>query len=324
VSAFLGTSDFAATVLRRLVASEHRPELVVTLPDRKRGRGRRLQPSPVADAASELGIDLLKSANVNEDADRSRILEAGGEWASICAFGQIIKEPLLSELPMLNVHPSLLPRWRGAAPIERAIMAGDQQTGVCVMKLVAGLDSGPVALRRETPLTIDEDFGELSARLAEIGGEMLVEAMGLAADGRIEWAEQGEEGVTYAEKIEADERRIDPSMAVCPVNDLIRALTPHIGAYIELEGGERLGVRKARPAAASAGNESPETDEDAGKGRATSAPPGTFAADGDRLLFGCSDGALELLEIQPAGGKAMDAGSYLRGRGTPAAATGNG
>jgi methionyl-tRNA formyltransferase len=316
VSVFLGTSDFAATVLRRVASSDHRPRLVVTLPDRKRGRGRRLQPSPVADVAVGLGIDVLKSANVNEDPDRSRILEVGGEWASICAFGQIIREPLLSGLPMLNVHPSLLPRWRGAAPIERAIMAGDQQTGVCVMRLVAGLDSGPVALRRETPLTIDENFGELSARLAGIGGEMLVEALSLASEGRIKWTEQGEEGVTYAEKIESEERRVDPTMAVCPVNDLIRALTPHIGAYIELEGGERLGVRKARPAAAAADAE--EEDD-----LPTPPDPGAFAARGDRLLFGCADGALELLEVQPAGGNAMDAGSYLRGRGVPTATAGS-
>ena len=312
MSVFLGTSDFAATVLRRLAGSDHRPALVVTLPDRKRGRGRRLQPSPVAEVAAELGMEVLKSANVNEEPDRSRILDAGGEWASICAFGQIIREPLLSDLPMLNVHPSLLPRWRGAAPIERAIMAGDQQTGVCVMKLVAGLDSGPVALRRETPLTTDEDFGELSARLAAIGGEMLVEALDLAAEGRIEWTEQGEEGVTYAEKIESGERRLDPFMAVCPVNDLVRALTPHIGAYIELEGGERLGVRKSLPAAAADESGPPATPD-----------PGAFAAVGGRLLFGCADGALELLEVQPAGGKAMDAASYLRGRGLPDPATGS-
>ena len=219
----------------------------MTLPDRKRGRGRKLQPSPVADAAEELGIELLKSANVNDDTDRERILAIGGEWASICAFGQIIKEPLLSELPMLNVHPSLLPRWRGAAPIERAIMAGDQTTGVCVMRLVAGLDSGPVALRQEIPIDADEDFEPLSGRLAEIGGKLLVEALGLARPNRIEWQEQGERGVTYAEKIESAERRIDPKMAVCPVNDLVRALTPHIGAFVELEGGERLGVRRSRP-----------------------------------------------------------------------------
>ena len=177
--AFLGTSEFAAVVLKRLAESVHRPSLVVTLPDRKRGRGRRLQASPVAEAADHLGVDVLKSANVNDDADRERILAAGGQWASICAFGQIIKEPLLADLPMLNVHPSLLPRWRGAAPIERAIMAGDQQTGVCVMRLVAGLDSGPVALRSAVPIGVQEDFGQVSGRLADLGGQLLVDALGL-------------------------------------------------------------------------------------------------------------------------------------------------
>lgn len=314
MSAYLGTSDFAATVLRALAASEFRPGLVVTLPDRKRGRGRKLQSSPVADAAEDLGIELLKSGNVNGEEDRERILATGSDWASICAFGQIIKEPLLTELPMLNVHPSLLPRWRGAAPIERAMMAGDQVTGVCVMRLVAGLDSGPVALRRETPIDPDEDFESLSGRLAAIGGELLIEALGLATANRIEWQEQDEEGLAYAEKIESAERRIDPSMAVCPVNDLVRALTPHIGAFIELEGGERLGVRASRPAAA----EEVEADDEAVE--LPEVEPGQFAAFGDRLLFGCSDGALELLTVQPAGKKTMDAGSYLRGRGTPTAA----
>jgi methionyl-tRNA formyltransferase len=301
---FLGTSDFAATVLRRLADSDHCPELVVTLPDRKRGRGRRLLPSPVAVAAEELGIEALKSADVNADGDRERILAVGGAWASICAFGQIIKEPLLSELPMLNVHPSLLPRWRGAAPIERAIMAGDQETGVCVMKLVAGLDSGPVALRRAVPIETDEDFEQLSGRLAYLGGEMLLEALELADDGAIEWTDQTEEGLTYAEKIDSSERRIDPAMAVCPVNDLIRAFTPHIGAFIELDGGERLGVRRAAPA---------------GEGLFPDLAPGSFTEEEGRLFFGCSDGALELTTVQPAGGKPMDAASYLRGRGVPAA-----
>ena len=127
---FLGTSEFAGTVLDILAASDQRPELVVTLPDRRRGRGRREQASPVADKAAALGIEVLKSGNVNEGEDLGRILEVGGEWASICAFGQLIKEPLLTELPMLNVHPSLLPRWRGAAPVERAIMEGDEVAGV--------------------------------------------------------------------------------------------------------------------------------------------------------------------------------------------------
>src|SRR3954447_581971 len=153
---FLGTSEFAATVLRRLADSPHRPLLVVTPPDRPKGRGRRTQAPPAAEVATELEIDLLQAANVNEDAALERIRAARPEALAVCAFGQLIREPLLSEWPMLNVHPSLLPRWRGAAPIERAIMAGDGRTGVCVMRVTAGLDSGPIALCEEVPLGPEE------------------------------------------------------------------------------------------------------------------------------------------------------------------------
>ena len=141
---YLGTSDFAAGVLRALADTAHRPALVVTRPDRPRGRGRRLASPPVADAARELGIELDQPEDVNSDAARARIAAAAPETVCVCAFGALIKEPLLSEHPMLNVHPSLLPRWRGAAPIERAIMAGDEVTGVSIMRVTAGLDSGPV------------------------------------------------------------------------------------------------------------------------------------------------------------------------------------
>src|SRR5207248_2430609 len=143
---FLGTSDFAVAVLRRLVASEHRPALVVTRPDRPRGRGRRVGSPPVADTARELGVELLQPDSVNDEAARERIAGAQPDVVCVCAFGALIKEPLLSEHLMLNVHPSLLPRWRGAAPIERAIMAGDAQTGVSIMRVTAGLDAGPVCL----------------------------------------------------------------------------------------------------------------------------------------------------------------------------------
>ncbi len=300
--AFLGTSGFAARVLDRLAGSDHRPSLVVTLPDRRQGRGRRTVASPVAERAGELGIELLKSENVNDDADRTRIVEASGPsgWASICAFGQLIREPLLSEAPMLNVHPSLLPRWRGAAPIERAIMAGDRETGVCVMKLVAGLDSGPVALRESTGIGSEEDFGELSSRLADLGGELLVRALDLAATDGIEWQEQDDDLATYAEKIERSERELDPSRTAVECHDLVRALTPHIGAWVGIGEG-RLGVVESRV----------ETD---------SVPsPGSFAEESGRLLLGCSDCALELIRVKPEGRGEMDAAAYLRGYGLPEA-----
>ena len=235
-TAYLGTSDFAATVLRRLADSPHRPALVVTPPDRRQGRGRKVTPPPAALAARELGLELLQAENVNEEAALERIRAAAPEAVVVCAFGQLIREPLLSELPMLNVHPSLLPRWRGAAPIERAIMAGDERTGVCVMRLTAGLDSGPVALREEVAIGPEEDFEALSARLAELGGELLVRALDLQAEGKLEFAEQDEDGVTYAEKIEPAERRLDPARPAAELAAKVRALTPHVGAYLETAG----------------------------------------------------------------------------------------
>ena len=141
---FLGTSEFAAAILRILAASPHRPSLVITRPDRPRGRGRQLRPPPVAEAARALGIELDQPASVNDDDARARIAEVRPEAICVCAFGALIKEPLLSAWEMLNVHPSLLPRWRGAAPIERAIEAGDEETGVTIMKPTAELDQGPM------------------------------------------------------------------------------------------------------------------------------------------------------------------------------------
>lgn len=293
---YLGTSDFAATVLGTLAASDYRPDLVVTLPDRRRGRGRKEQASPVAVKAGELGIEVLKSGNVNDDADRAKILAAGGEWASICAFGQLIKEPLLSELPMLNVHPSLLPRWRGAAPVERAIMAGDAETGVCVMRLVAGLDSGPVALREVTAIDPDEDFGSLSERLAAIGGRLLVEALAAAERDEITWQEQGENGLTYAEKIESADREINPERPAREIHDQVRALTPHIGSWLSLGGEDRLGLR------ATAVLE-------------TGPAPGVLAEQEGWPVLGCGEGALRLDRVQPPGKQAMDGDAWRRGSG---------
>src|SRR5436305_595764 len=164
---FLGTSEFAASVLRRLADSPHRPSLVITRPDRPRGRGRKLAAPPVADTARALGIELDQPPSVNEEAARERIAAADPETVCVVAFGALIKEPLLSDYPVLNVHPSLLPRWRGAAPIERAIMAGDAETGVSIMRLTAGLDSGPVCLEQAEPVAPDDDYWTLSPRLAE-------------------------------------------------------------------------------------------------------------------------------------------------------------
>jgi methionyl-tRNA formyltransferase len=295
---FLGTSDFAAAVLRRLASSRHRPALVVTPPDRPRGRGRRVSPAPAATAAGELGLDLHTTANVNAPDSMERVRAAGAEVAATAAFGQLIREPLLSELEMLNVHPSLLPRWRGAAPIERAIMAGDAVTGVSVMRVAAGLDSGPVALQQETPIGEDEDYGSLALRLAEIGGELLVRALDARADGDLELREQDEEGATYAEKIDRRERRLDPERPAAELARVVRALTPHVGAYLELDGGGQLGIR----AASAQGGEVPAAELSVRDGA---------------LLLGCGEGVLRLEAVQPPGGRAMPVDAYLRGHTPP-------
>ncbi len=295
---YLGTSEFAATVLRRLAGSSHRPLLVVAPPDRPRGRGRRTQAPPAADAARELEIDLLQVADVNAEAALERIGAAQAEALAVCAFGQLIREPLLSSWPMLNVHPSLLPRWRGAAPIERAIMSGDERTGVCVMEVTAGLDSGPVALCEEIAIGAEEDFEALSARLAALGGELLVRSLDLLAGDGLELSEQDDAAASYAEKIGPQERRLDSRRPAVELARTVRALTPHVGAYLETADGERLGVRRAR--AVDVGVRS-----------------GEVKAEWGALLLGCGQGTLRLEVVQPAGGKPMPADAYLRGHPLP-------
>ena len=289
---YMGTSDFAVAVLRRLAASPHSPALVVTRPDRPRGRGRKLLPPPVAEAARDLGLELYQPDSVNSDEARARISGAQPDEVLICAFGALIKDPLLSDHPMLNVHPSLLPRWRGAAPIERAIEAGDAVTGVTIMRPIAELDAGPMCLQREQPIGPEDDFGDLSPRLAALGGELLVETL----DTQPDCVEQPADGITSAPKIESDERRLDPAAGPESLARRVRALNPHVGTWIELDEGERLGVRRARIAGDSA------------------APAQLVEADG-RLLWGCAGGALELLVVQPPGGRAMDAADFIRGHG---------
>ncbi len=267
---YLGTSSFAARILERLAASDHRPGLVVTRPDRPAGRGRRLTPPPVADTARTLGLDLDQPESVNDAAARDRIAAAAPDVVVVCAFGALLKEPLISDFEVVNVHPSLLPRWRGAAPVERAIMAGDPQTGVSIMRLTAGLDSGPVCLAAPEPIGPDDTYGTLAPRLQELGADLLVRAL----DERPPFAEQPEDGVTYAEKIGPDDRTLDPTAPAAEQVRVVRALHPHIGARLRLDDGGFLGVHAARV--------------------------------GD-------DGGLELLEVQPPGGRPMAYADYLRG-----------
>lgn len=266
---YLGTSGFAAAVLRRLYESPHRPALVVSRPDSPQGRGRKLTPPPAVTVAHELGLATDQPESVNTDEALARIAAADPDVLIVCAFGALIKEPLLSRYPILNVHPSLLPRWRGAAPIERAILAGDTETGVSIMRLTAGLDSGPVGLQERVPIEPTDDYGTLADRLQALGGELLVRAL----DEQPTYVEQDEAGVTYAEKLTPEDRRLDPSQTPEQLVRRVRALSPHIGAYLEQPDGSRLGVWQAR----------------------------------------VTDGALELVSVQPPGKRPMPWADYERG-----------
>jgi methionyl-tRNA formyltransferase len=305
---FLGTSQFAAAILERLARSEaHRPALVVTRPDRPRGRGRRATAPPVAERALDLGIPLQQPQSVNDPDARELIAESGrspegprtGERLPltivVCAFGALIKEPLLSEHTILNVHPSLLPRWRGAAPVERAIMAGDQETGVSIMRLTAGLDSGPVCLAESEPIRADDTYGSLTTRLQKLGGDLILRAL----DDAPPFIEQPAEGITYAEKIGPADRLLDPSRPAVELERVVRALHPHVRARVELPDGTQLGVHRAAIVEGGAGGQ-----------------VGVWA-DGERLLLGCTPGSLELVVVQPPGGRPMDASAYLRGHELP-------
>ena len=278
--AFLGTSAFGADVLRRL-AGEADIEIaaVVTQPDRPSGRGRREQSPPVARAARELGLPLVQTAAVSSEPPAA---DAG----AVVAFGQMVRPPLLGAYPLYNLHPSLLPRWRGAAPVERAIMEGDVETGVCVIDLTAELDAGPLHGCERFPIGPEDDAAAVRARALELGAPLLAAAL----RGETTGVQQAEAGVTYARKIEPADRRIDWGGPAALAANLVRALSPHIGARCELDG-EPVTVWRAR-AAAGAG------------------VPGTVTAP---LRVACGEGALDLLEVQAAGRRRMPADDYLRG-----------
>ena len=300
-TAYLGTSEFAATVLRRLASSEHAPVLVVTPADSRQGRGRRLAPPPAAEVARELGLELLQTEDVNGPEVAPALRSAQADAVAVCAFGQLIGEPLLSEQSMLNVHPSLIPRWRGAAPIERAIMAGDGLTGSTIMRVTEELDAGPVALRESIPIGIEDYYDDLAARLAAQGGELLVRALDLEAAGELELSEQDEDEATYAEKISSSERHLDPGRDAAELAWTVRALNPHIGTHLELEDGERLGVRRARAV--------------------EGAPAKGQIEYGDGVLvLGTADAGLALEVVQPPGKRAIGAAQFARGYPIPSRA----
>jgi methionyl-tRNA formyltransferase len=301
---FLGTSDFAAAVLAHLAGAAggaHRPALVITRPDRPAGRGRNLSSPPVAEAARELGLELAQPESVNAESARELIAETQPQVVLVCAYGALISEPLLSDYELLNLHPSLLPRWRGAAPLERAIMAGDERTGVSIMRVTKGLDSGPVCRVASETIDPTDTYGTLAPRLQALGADLLGQTLDAIAAGEPPtFTEQDGRLATYAHKIAASDRLLDPSRPAVELERAVRALHPHIGARLALPSGELLGVQRAALL-----SEAPAA-RDAGEQLYTS---------GEQLLLACSPGTLELLEVHPPGKRPMEVAAFLRGHG---------
>ncbi len=289
--AFAGSPEPAVPVLDALHASHHEVALVVSQPDRRRGRRGSATPTPVAARAEELGIPTIrpKSINADEALDRLRQAEVGA--LCVAAFGQILRDGVLGGWPCINVHFSLLPAYRGAAPVERAIMDGLEVSGVTIMQMDAGLDTGPMISTAELAIGSGEDAGDMLMRMAGTGGELLVSALDDLEAGHLELQAQPERGVSLAPKITDEDRPLDPRRPARELADQIRALSPHIGAQIEIDG-DVFKVWRAREAAESA--------------------RGLESRDG-RLLLGCGKGTLELLELQPPSKARMAAADFLRG-----------
>jgi methionyl-tRNA formyltransferase len=295
--AFAGTPAFAATILRGLIDSEHEVGLVISQPNRRRGRGRKLSTTPVAELALSAGLPLRQPARIGEVADEISTQDA----LVVAAYGQILRPDTLYAAPLgaWNVHASLLPRYRGAAPIERAIMAGEKETGVSIMRMDEGLDTGPVALQYRTPIPPEMTGGELTQTLAELGAKAVVEAISKLEKKSLTLSEQDSFNATYAAKLEDEEKVIQWGERVEKVHDLVRALTPHIGArtfHPEVSGPLR--VLRSRI-----------FSEDA-----HDSEPGIILPAKQRILVLCREGILEITELQMPGGKALLAGDLLRGR----------
>lgn len=305
-TAFFGTTGFAATVLECLIDSGFAPGLVVSPAPSRSGRGRSLTPSAVAKASHARGLPTLEVADVTDPTVAAGLDEAEADRVVVCAFGQIIPPELLAARPFLNVHPSLVPRWRGAAPIERALLAGDEVTGVSIMEMTERLDDGPVFGSVEVEIAPRETYESLSERLADRAGLLLLSVLEQLSSGKASAAAQDEGCVTYADKIEPSERHLDPESTATQLDRRVRALSGRLGTYLALGDSpqDRLGVTSCHSL-----EHPPDGVE----------PPavGEIAALDGSLLLGCSHGLLSVDEVKPPGGRSMTVADYLRGHEAP-------
>jgi methionyl-tRNA formyltransferase len=295
---FMGTPDFSVPALDAIAAAGHDIVAVYSQPPRPAGRGMAEKKSSVHASAEAKGLPVRTPLNLRQPSDQEAFAALGADAAVVIAYGLILPRAVL-EAPRLgcfNVHASRLPRWRGAAPIQRAIMAGDTETAVMVMRMEQGLDTGPVGATANVPISADITAGELHDVLAREGADLIVDALARIEAGQLTFTPQPDEGVTYAAKIAKSEARIDFTRPAAEVHNLIRGLSPFPGAWFEAapEGGAPERIKVIRSSLASG-----------------SGTPGT-ALD-DTLTIACGEGAVRLVEVQRAGKKAMSAGEFLRG-----------
>jgi methionyl-tRNA formyltransferase len=297
--AFCGTPDFAIPCLDAVVTAGHDVALVVSQPDRKRGRRARPSPTPLRARAACLDLETRSLDRGARDEVYAELVSLELDATIVVAFGHIIREPLLSagRFGCLNVHASLLPRWRGPAPIHRAIVAGDRETGVCTMRLAAGVDTGDVYLARSTQIDPNESVGELHDRLAQLGGEALVETLAGLEGGWLQAQPQSQEGITYAPMLEKCEGSVDFTLAATRVHDRLRGMDAWPGIAVLLEE-RRVRLSQSRVAQA----------------EGVLGQAGTvLAIEESHMLVACGEGSVAVSQLQPSGKRAMTPAEFERG-----------
>lgn len=295
---FMGTPEFAVPTLTEIVAGGHEVVAVYTRAPKPAGRGQAERKSPVHEAAEGFGIPVFTPKSLKGEAEQAEFVGHDADLAVVVAYGLLLPKPILDapRLGCLNLHGSLLPRWRGAAPIQRAVMAGDARTGVIVMQMEEGLDTGPMGLIEEMAIGPDMTSGELHDQMMLVGADLMGRALAAIERGSLHFTPQPEDGATYAKKIEKAEARIDWSRPATEVHNLIRGLSPFPGAWFELDlNGVPVRIKALRSTLAEG-----------------SGAPGTI---GDNLTITCGTGAVRLVTVQREGKGAMDAQTFLRGAG---------
>jgi methionyl-tRNA formyltransferase len=292
---FMGTPDFAVPTLVEIGGGGHDVVAVYTRAPRPAGRrGLELTPSPVAREAERLGLPIFTPSSLKESSAATAMRVHGADAAVVVAYGLILPQSILDAFALgcFNLHASLLPRWRGAAPIHRAVMAGDKETGVMVMKMDQGLDTGPIAMAERVPIGADATSGELHGALARLGADLMLRALAALEKGQLQLTPQADTGAAYANKIDKSETRIDWTKPWQAVHNHCRGLSPFPGAWFELPGSGRIKVLR--------------TTKGSGSGQ-----PGRVLD--DRLTVACGEGAVRIVELQRGGGKPMSAEDFLRG-----------